>query len=278
MAGDQPAGSRHLSREELRAELERAREQIEDLVADRSHSHERLIDSLAQHLQDGFALLGPEGVHLDVNLAFCKMTGFSREELVGHGLPHPYWPPEEREGIERTLLENLAGPPQRTELTLMRKSGERFQVLLTPTVMRDEDDRPICIFATIKDITLQKHAEEALRASEAKYRNLFESAEVGMFRTRLDGSAMLDVNARFLEIVGRTREEVLDSPSVVFWADPAERAEMVRRLEARGRVNDFECHMLHKNGEARTCLTSLSLNREQGILEGSIVDITERKC
>jgi PAS domain S-box-containing protein/putative nucleotidyltransferase with HDIG domain len=277
MSGDQLASGRRISREELRAELERAHEQIGELEAERKRSQERLIDGLAQHLLDGLALLDPDGVHLDVNPAFCALVGFSREELIGHGLPHPYWPPEEREDIERTLLENLAGTPRRTELTFMRKSGERLQVLITPTVMRDEHGRPICIFATIKDITLQKRAEEALRASEAKYRNLFESAEVGMFRTRLDGSEMLDVNSRFLEIIGRTREEVLEQPSLVFWADPAERAEMARRLEARGRVVDFECHMVRKSGEVRTCLTSLSITREQSILEGSIVDITERK-
>ena len=52
---------------------------------------------------------------------------------------------------------------------------------------------------------------------------------------------------------------------------------MVRRLQADGRVTDFECRMLNKRGEVRTCLTSLSLDRGQEILEGSILDITERK-
>jgi PAS domain S-box-containing protein len=118
---------------------------------------------------------------------------------------------------------------------------------------------------------------QALRESEEKFRDLFNNAEVGMFRTRLDGSEILDMNKRFLEIFGRTSEEVIGSPSVIFWADPFERQEMVRRLEAEGRVTDFECGMLHKRGETRRCLTSLRVCREQGILEGSIIDITERK-
>ena len=75
MEEHQLAGARRLSRDELRTELERAREHIADLEADRWQSHERLIDSFAQHLQDGFSLLSPAGVHLDVNPAFCAMVG-----------------------------------------------------------------------------------------------------------------------------------------------------------------------------------------------------------
>ena len=109
MAEHQPAGDQRLSRGRLRAELERAREHIVGLEADRQPG-ERLIDSLAQRLQDGFVLLSPDGVHLDVNPAFCAMTGFTREELIGVGLPHPYWPADEQERIKRELRANLEGP------------------------------------------------------------------------------------------------------------------------------------------------------------------------
>jgi diguanylate cyclase (GGDEF)-like protein len=52
---------------------------------------------------------------------------------------------------------------------------------------------------------------------------------------------------------------------------------MIRKLEIDERVNDFECGMQTKTGEVKRCLTSLRLYREQGILEGSIIDITDRK-
>jgi PAS domain S-box-containing protein len=123
----------------------------------------------------------------------------------------------------------------------------------------------------------KQQAEAALRESEEKFRNLFNNAEIGMFRTKLDGSEILDANEKFLEIFGRTHEEVQGRPSAMHWADPREREDMVHRLEAEGRVTAFECRMLNKQGEVRTCLTSLRLVREQDILEGSILDITERK-
>ncbi|MBA4369446.1 MAG: hybrid sensor histidine kinase/response regulator [Desulfobacterium sp.] len=121
-------------------------------------------------------------------------------------------------------------------------------------------------------------SEKALQEREEIYRNLFNNAEVGIFRSRLDGSEVLEVNRRFLDIVGMTIEETLGKPSVNLWADPKEREEMVKMLVAEGHVSGFEYRMLNKRlGEVRNCLTSLRLYREQGLLEGSILDITDRK-
>jgi two-component system, cell cycle sensor histidine kinase and response regulator CckA len=117
----------------------------------------------------------------------------------------------------------------------------------------------------------------SLQESEEKYRTLFNNAEVGMFRTRLDGSQILDLNEKFLDIFGYTREEMEGSPSLTHWVDPHEREELVRRLHVEGRVTDFECKVRNKYGEERTCTTSLRLYPEQGILEGSTIDVTELK-
>jgi PAS domain S-box-containing protein len=120
-------------------------------------------------------------------------------------------------------------------------------------------------------------AREALSASEDKYRNLFDNAEVGMFRTRLDGSEILEFNERYLRIFGRTREEMQGGAVFTHWADQGEREDMIGRLMKDGNVKDFECRMLTKGGQERTCLASLHLVADTGILEGSILDITERK-
>lgn len=53
--------------------------------------------------------------------------------------------------------------------------------------------------------------EETLKASEAKYKALFENAQVGMYRSKIDGSALLEVNNKFTEKLRITREELLGS-------------------------------------------------------------------
>jgi PAS domain S-box-containing protein len=140
--------------------------------------------------------------------------------------------------------------------------------LASITVSRDE---------LSKEVEKRIRSEETLRESEEKYRNLFNNSEVAIFRSRFDGSELLDVNRKFLEMLGMTQEEAIGKPSAILWADLKEREEMVRRLTADGRVAEYEYKMLGRQGEIKNCITSLVLYREQGILEGSIHDISERR-
>ena len=184
MAGDRPAGGGLLSREEFRAEFRRVRDRLEALDAAHQQPPERLIGGLAARLREGLCLLRSTGVQLDVNPAFCAMVGFSREELVGHGIPQPFSPPEDRDANARRFARLIDWDEVSIEATFMRKDGERFPVLVVPAVMRDADGEPFCVLATVKDMTNARRAEAALQVSEQKYRDLFDNAEIGMFRTR----------------------------------------------------------------------------------------------
>jgi diguanylate cyclase (GGDEF)-like protein/PAS domain S-box-containing protein len=114
-----------------------------------------LIDSM----QDGVSVLDHDGVHMDVNLALCRMTGFSREELIGTGAPHLYWPEEEYEPIQAAFERMLASEGGNFELIFKRKNGERFPVIVSPFSIMDEHGRVLSYSATVKDITERKRAE-----------------------------------------------------------------------------------------------------------------------
>ena len=115
--------------EQLAAELDEARRRIATLEdsAWRRDFHGTVVDSM----QDGLVVLDTDGVHVDANPAFCRMSGFSREELVGTGLPHVYWPPEAQAAIQAAFQRATSHEGQMFELTFMHKSGERFPVLNT---------------------------------------------------------------------------------------------------------------------------------------------------
>lgn len=120
-------------------------------------------ENLIAALPDGFSVLNPDGVHIQVNAALCQMTGFSREELIGAGIPHPYWPPEEYATIEQAFQRILHGDLADLELTFMRKDGTRFPALVSLACLKDQHDNVLNYFATIKDITERKRIEQTLR-------------------------------------------------------------------------------------------------------------------
>ena len=123
----------------------------------------------------------------------------------------------------------------------------------------------------------RKQAKDQLRESEEKYRTFFNNAEVGMFRSRVDGSAFLETNDKFLAMLGWTREEVIGKPTFFIWPSADSRAEAIHALQATGRIDNLEQRLLNKDGQAIDCLLSARLDREQGIVEGALVDITARK-
>jgi PAS domain S-box-containing protein len=222
---------------------------------------------------DLICIAGTDGYFKYLNPAWEKILGYTLEELLSRPI-RDFIHPEDHAKNDEEVVKLVAGRQTIDFINrYIHKNGSMRHISWTAQAVAEVK----AIYCIGRDITDHKRAEDALRESEEKFRNLFNNAGVGMFRTRLDGSEMLDVNEKFLEIFDWTREEMLGKPSFIFWADPLERQEMVRRLEAEGRVTNFECRMLNRQRKTRQCLTSLKIYREKGILEGSIVDITELK-
>ena len=98
------------------------RKQAEEALRESLVFSERLIQSMP----DGFSVIDPQGRHTQVNNALCRMTGFSQDELLGVGPPHPYWAPEAYPVIEQAFQETLTGKFADVELSFMRKDGELF--------------------------------------------------------------------------------------------------------------------------------------------------------
>ena len=103
-----------------------------------------------------------------VNPAFCRMTGFSSEELVDRSPPMPYWVPEqlgETMAVHQAVLAGEA-PPDGFEITFRRKDGEHFQALVYEAPLIDGNGRHTGWMASVLDVTERRRAEELARQQQ----------------------------------------------------------------------------------------------------------------
>lgn len=105
-----------------------------------------------------------------VNPAFCRMVGWSAEELVGMKPPMPYWAPEEYEATLAVHQQVLAGkaPAQGVEVRLQRRNGERFDALIYEAPLIDAEGRHSGWMGSVLDITERKRAEDLARQQQEK--------------------------------------------------------------------------------------------------------------
>jgi len=117
-----------------------------------------------------------------VNPAFCEMVGFEANELIGRGIPAPYWPPEMVDEYGQRQALRLAGnAPARegVESMFMRKNGERFSVLIFEAPLINALGEQTGWMGAVLDISEQRRVEEVSRASQERLQATARLATVG---------------------------------------------------------------------------------------------------
>ena len=196
-----------------------------------------------------------DGKVLEVNRAFTQVHGYEREEAVGRTSNElGVWvDPAQRRAFAAALRENSTC--RDLEVRLRRKNGEAFWGLLSAS--RLEIDGIACIQAAVRDISAAKAAEEqlaaaqqALLASEVRYRTAFQTSLDSMSINRLDDGQYIDINPAFFNIMGYTREEVVGRTSLELgiWVNPPERETMAETLRRNGFIQDLESQFRRKDG------------------------------
>jgi PAS domain S-box-containing protein len=249
------------------------RKQTEMALKEREQEFRNLAESMPQIVWTTDAA----GLNNYFNQQWVGYTGMTLEESYGHGWNTPFHPDDQKHAWEAWQNAVINNAEYSIESRLRCHDGTYHWWLVRGVPQIDEHGKILKWFGTCTDIEKIKYAENELRKSEEKFRNLFNNSEVGMFRTRLDGSEILEFNEKYLKILGYTYEEVRDKPSKDIWANEHQREKMTQIIKAEGHLADFECEILNKHGDVINCITSLRLYSEIGILEGSIQDITERK-
>jgi diguanylate cyclase (GGDEF)-like protein/PAS domain S-box-containing protein len=157
----------------------------------------------------GVSIADPQRRLLETNAAYQEMTGYSEEELFNKPIAeisHPDDVPADDE-LHRELLSGRVERYQR-EKRYIRKDGEIVWVILTVSAVRDAEGRPRFLIGVVEDITERKRAEERLRESEERFRQLFEQS-VDTLLVHDEEGRILDCNSEACRTLVYTREELL---------------------------------------------------------------------
>ncbi len=137
------------------------------------------------------------------------------------------------------------------------------------------------IAAQLVGIALERHeAEEALRESESRYRQLFERNLAGVYRENEEGK-YLECNEAFANIVGAaSAAELTRLNSTAFYFETADRDRYLRLLRKQGSVTNYEMRLRRLDESEVWVLCNATLIEREGepvVLEGVLLDITKRK-
>ncbi len=145
-----------------------------------------------------------EGRIVEVSNAFLRLVGLKRGEVVGHTSREiGYISEEQRKAFVGEL--NKSGCIENLEMEIKAKNGELRYGLFNSVMMNFNHEK--YFLTAIQDITERKRVEEALQASEIKYRNLYQSMVDAFVSVDMNGN-IIDCNDFYLDMLGYTPEEI----------------------------------------------------------------------
>ncbi|MCX5818102.1 MAG: PAS domain S-box protein, partial [Proteobacteria bacterium] len=240
---------------------------------------EKTIQAFFDAVHESMVLIDTKGTILLSNVVGAQRLGKTVPEFVGTCL-YDWFPPDvaryRKEQYEKVVD---TGEPVYFQDTRL---GRFFEQYCSPVFDEKRNVSGVTIFA--HDITERKRAEDALRTSEQKYRNIFENVVEGIFLTTPDGR-FLTVNSVLARIYGYSSpEEIIETVTDIgrqVYVNPDERDEFLHIIQEKGVVTGFELQLRKKDGSTFwASINARSVYDENGQLlyyEGTTEDITQRK-
>ena len=240
--------------------------------------------SLFDMSRDGIVFVDLEGHIEEMNQAYLDLVGYGRDEITTHtyqDLTPEKWRAGEAEIIETQVMQR--GFSDEYEKEYVRKDGSIAPISLRTILVRDLDGRPIRFMGIVRDITELKEQEEALKASEKRYRGLFDLSHDGVVFVGLDGP-IEEANPAYLDMLGYDLDELIgvtyQQLTPARW-DEMEAEIVERQLMSRGYTDEYEKEYIRKEGSIfPVAVRSILVRDETGTpvrIMGVVRDITEQK-
>jgi PAS domain S-box-containing protein len=245
---------------------------------------ERKFKAIFDNIHDAINYIDKEGTIIDVNKNVESVGGYTREEIIGKKITDFDYIFSDS-GIDPidTAKEFLSSFPWKNlEFEATHKNGNKINVEVSGGIL-EEDGEVIGYILMVRDITHRKMAQEALKESEEKYRQLVNLAPAGMYEVDFQKGRIISANDVFCEITGYTQKELFAiNPFDLAVGDRGDyfRKRVETFSEDQSSQNVVEQKLKGKNNREFWTLLNYKLFWENGLLKRIAVvllDITDRK-
>src|SRR5579859_371920 len=196
---------------------------------------------------DALLTVDPELRITDVNEQTVRMTGYSREELIGSLFPDYFTDPERASaGVKKTLAEAFV---TNYVLSLQSKTGKETLVSFNASVFKDTAGTTRGIFAAARDITEQKRLEEELRQAQNYTRGLIESSVDPMITVDAE-LTITDVNEQMVRLTEAEKGKLIGSRFEAYFTEPQRAAAGVKQTLREGYVTNYELTLQSPSGRS----------------------------
>ena len=246
---------------------------------------EQCFIAIADHSYFWEIWVNPAGRPVWTNPAVQRLTGYSIKDLMAMSdYPAPLIHEQDRQRMVEAFNLALEGNMgNEVEFHLVRKDGAVIWAEASWKPIYDKKNAFIGYRASIRDITGRKRAEQEVMETQERFSDFFKNAPIG-FHIFGPDQIIADINDAELEMIGYSRDEIVDKKT---WAEliiPEERQQFKEHwhnIISKGQVRDLEYTLVHKDGHhINVILNASSRFDKNGNLintRGSVLNITERK-
>ena len=242
-------------------------------------ANEEMLRALINATQETLILIDKTGRVLLANDMVARRLGATVGELVG-SLIYSHFPPEVA-GLRREHFDRVIATGKTVCFESVR-ADRIYEEHCYPVIDKDGAISQVAVFSA--DITERRHALDALRESEKKYRSIFENAMEGIFQTTPEGR-FLSANPALAKMVGfPSPDHLLAAVTDIgrqLYVDPGDRVRLKDIFESQGFVEAFEVQLYTRGGgKIWISANARAVRDPQGTIsyyEGTCEDITQRK-
>ncbi|HXF06809.1 MAG TPA: PAS domain S-box protein, partial [Blastocatellia bacterium] len=228
----------------------------------------------------GIIMVDEQDRVLEANRGFETIFQYRAEEVRGRRINEIIVPPAMEPEASVLSQRVLAGERIDVETVRQRKDGQLVPVRIYGVPVTVEG-KQVGLYGMYVDMSEHRRAEDELRASEERYRLLFEHNLAGVFRTSLDGR-FLDCNPSLARLLGyEAAEELRGRHTWEFYWDPAEREVIREIVRTQGSITGYELCLRRRDGRPVWVLENVNTVFDEGgspaYYLGTLVDISQRK-